>query len=444
MRIYAVISIPNVESHIQAELSTSPSPTSRKVGVPAPRPPRSVAIPKRTSAPTATQQATMQVHIFDSQPLLSPSSSGSWSSKSLFMGLAKMSESNRGKGKEIQREPEPIESNVNTEAESDESDLSSRPSSIMISSSIATNSSCATPPTSIGSVTSALGKLGLSSPVKSKNPDLSTIAEGRCACSAGTEPLRSRSPLPAAAALSYAHSDSEDEEFLEMHTHKGRSHVPSTVHGPSLLTQTAPQELRPQPQGRHQPDCAARFGHQPNASSITPSPPADNILLPTPSSTSLPVPSSLPDSLSPAAPGSPTPVPSPSPVAIKIADLGNATPIDKHYTEDIQTRQYRSPEAIVGRSDWGANADIWSLACVVFELLTAEYLFDPQSQGELFGKDDDHCAQIIELLGKWPSEAMFGGRYSREIFDSAGECSFSGLLSLSWPGRLYVFVAGLG
>jgi len=108
-------------------------------------------------------------------------------------------------------------------------------------------------------------------------------------------------------------------------------------------------------------------------------------------------------------------------VAIKIADLGNATPIHKHYTEDIQTRQYRSPEAIVGRSDWGASADIWSIACVIFELLTAEYLFDPQSQGELFGKDDDHCAQIIELLGEWPREIMFGGRYSREIFDSNGE-----------------------
>ena len=52
-------------------------------------------------------------------------------------------------------------------------------------------------------------------------------------------------------------------------------------------------------------------------------------------------------------------------ISVKIADLGNATPTTKHYTEDIQTRQYRAPEAILGRSDWDARADIWSVACLV-------------------------------------------------------------------------------
>jgi serine/threonine protein kinase len=52
-------------------------------------------------------------------------------------------------------------------------------------------------------------------------------------------------------------------------------------------------------------------------------------------------------------------------ISIKIADLGNATPSKKHFTEDIQTRQYRSPEAIIGRKDWGTRADIWSVACLV-------------------------------------------------------------------------------
>lgn len=61
----------------------------------------------------------------------------------------------------------------------------------------------------------------------------------------------------------------------------------------------------------------------------------------------------------------------------------------------------------------------------VFELLTAEYLFDPQGQGELFTKDDDHMAQIIELLGDFSLEAKMGGKYSRELFDHTG--TFSGL-----------------
>lgn len=90
-------------------------------------------------------------------------------------------------------------------------------------------------------------------------------------------------------------------------------------------------------------------------------------------------------------------------VKIKIADLGNACWVNHHFTEDIQTRQYRSPEVILG-SRWDAGADIWSLACMVriivklrkhnanlclqiFELLTGNYLFDPQ-KGSRFNRDD--------------------------------------------------------
>ncbi|KAK2462028.1 hypothetical protein APHAL10511_006491 [Amanita phalloides] len=119
-------------------------------------------------------------------------------------------------------------------------------------------------------------------------------------------------------------------------------------------------------------------------------------------------------------------------ISIKIADLGNATPSTKHYTEDIQTRQYRAPEAILGRSDWDARADIWSVACLVFELLTAEYLFDPQGQGELFTKDDDHMAQIIELMGDFPMEVKMGGKYSRELFDHTGVLRYIRTLKY-WP-----------
>lgn len=67
---------------------------------------------------------------------------------------------------------------------------------------------------------------------------------------------------------------------------------------------------------------------------------------------------------------------------------------------------------------------VHSPLCIkVFELLTAEYLFDPQGQGELFTKDDDHMAQIIELLGDFSMEVKMGGKYSRELFDHTGTCS---------------------
>ncbi|KAI5282770.1 serine/threonine protein kinase, CMGC group [Ascosphaera aggregata] len=106
-------------------------------------------------------------------------------------------------------------------------------------------------------------------------------------------------------------------------------------------------------------------------------------------------------------------------ISVKIADLGNACWVGHHFTNDIQTRQYRSPEVILG-AQWGASTDVWSMAAMVFELITGDYLFDPQS-GSKYGKDDDHIAQIIELLGNFPKSMCLTGKWSQEIFNRKGE-----------------------
>ncbi|KAJ2556658.1 serine/threonine protein kinase, CMGC [Coemansia sp. RSA 1933] len=104
---------------------------------------------------------------------------------------------------------------------------------------------------------------------------------------------------------------------------------------------------------------------------------------------------------------------------VKIADLGNATWADHHFTEDIQTRQYRSPEVIIG-ARWDSSADMWSCACVIFELLTGKYLFEPHS-GSRYTKDEDHLAQIIETIGPLSKKLALSGKYSGEFFNRRGE-----------------------
>ncbi|GMM29037.1 hypothetical protein DAMA08_017530 [Martiniozyma asiatica (nom. inval.)] len=101
-------------------------------------------------------------------------------------------------------------------------------------------------------------------------------------------------------------------------------------------------------------------------------------------------------------------------IRVKIADLGNSCWTYKHFTNDIQTRQYRSPEVILG-CQWGASTDIWSLGCLIFELLTGDFLFDP-TEGNSFGKNDDHLAQIIELLGEIPIDVLNNGKYTPTYF----------------------------
>ena len=428
-----MISIPDVEGHIQAQLSTSPPPTSRKVGVP-PKPAsrNAVTIPKRTNAlsvNTALSKQARQVQIFDSQPLVSPSTSSSWSSRSLLHSLTKLKSANASttvsangstsslpvvgvKSKSLDMD---LNLHVKQETvDSDLSDASSGPSSIAISCSVI--ASVDTPPSSVSSLAGALDKAMMNGvdpkgKGKAKAPGASQvekeIQEATCTCIFDSDADGSRL----------------ENEGNEHGMSKSRVHPPA---GPSLLSQTAPPDLH-----RHRPQCSTHCNSPEEI--IAPVP----VLAVSVDSSSPSPPTASPSIASSSS--SPTPCANPSaqhPISIKIADLGNATPLRRHYTEDIQTRQYRAPEAITGRNDWGATADIWSVACVVFELLTAEYLFDPQSQGELFGKDDDHCAQIIELLGKWPESVLWGGRYSREIFDSNGECFFA-----DFPGLIVLLLA---
>ncbi|KAL7423508.1 hypothetical protein Q5752_001088 [Cryptotrichosporon argae] len=117
-------------------------------------------------------------------------------------------------------------------------------------------------------------------------------------------------------------------------------------------------------------------------------------------------------------------------ITVKIADLGNACWVDHHFTNDIQTRQYRCPEIILG-TRWGPSVDVWSAACLIFELLTGDYLFDPQP-GNKYDKDDDHMAQVMELLGEMPKSLALSGKYSHDIFNRRGELRHIQRLRL-WP-----------
>ncbi|BGP10199.1 hypothetical protein JCM10049v2_006082 [Rhodotorula toruloides] len=136
--------------------------------------------------------------------------------------------------------------------------------------------------------------------------------------------------------------------------------------------------------------------------------------------------------------GDPNTLPPPAPydpsslerITVKIADLGNASWTDLHFTNDIQTRQYRSPEAILG-AKWGTAVDIWSASAMFFELLTGDYLFDPHP-GTRYNKDDDHIAQVIELLGPFPRSIALAGKFSADIFTRKGELKHIHKLKF-WP-----------
>ena len=102
-------------------------------------------------------------------------------------------------------------------------------------------------------------------------------------------------------------------------------------------------------------------------------------------------------------------------IGCKVVDLGNACFNDKQFTSDIQTRQYRCPETIL-HTAYSYPADIWSAACVIFELLTGEYLFQPKEHGNV-SRDLEQLALFEEVLGPIPAAFARSGRRARVFLD---------------------------
>jgi len=108
-----------------------------------------------------------------------------------------------------------------------------------------------------------------------------------------------------------------------------------------------------------------------------------------------------------------------SSIQVKICDIGNACWFNHHFSTIIQTRQYRSPEVILG-INYNESSDIWSLACIVFELITGDFLFNPISS-EDFCKNDSHLCKFMEICGKMPKNFVERGLYWKKYFDKDGK-----------------------
>ncbi|KAJ3504224.1 hypothetical protein NLJ89_g8048 [Agrocybe chaxingu] len=102
-----------------------------------------------------------------------------------------------------------------------------------------------------------------------------------------------------------------------------------------------------------------------------------------------------------------------------LAELGSVHGMIKFKDGLVQALQ--APEALL-EAPCGTSMDMWTLGCLLFELLTGEPLFDLgfQTRELDISRKESHLIQMIELCGEIPKELVRAGRLSDRWFTEDG------------------------
>lgn len=97
---------------------------------------------------------------------------------------------------------------------------------------------------------------------------------------------------------------------------------------------------------------------------------------------------------------------------IKVIDFGSSCYESQRVYTYIQSRFYRAPEVILG-SKYGRPIDMWSLGCILAELLSGRALFPGENEA-------DQLSCILEVLGMPPKHLLANSKRAKMFFNSEG------------------------
>ncbi|KAJ2892403.1 serine threonine protein kinase CMGC group, partial [Coemansia aciculifera] len=84
--------------------------------------------------------------------------------------------------------------------------------------------------------------------------------------------------------------------------------------------------------------------------------------------------------------------------SIRLIDFGSATFNNEYHSQVVSTRHYRAPEIILNLG-WSFPCDMWSIGCIILELLTGEALFQTHDNNE-------HLAMMEVVVGRAPAHIV--------------------------------------
>ncbi|CAF5188812.1 unnamed protein product, partial [Rotaria magnacalcarata] len=97
---------------------------------------------------------------------------------------------------------------------------------------------------------------------------------------------------------------------------------------------------------------------------------------------------------------------------IKVIDFGSSCFEHQRVYTYIQSRFYRAPEVILG-AKYGLAIDMWSLGCILSELLTGMPLFPGEDEA-------DQLSCIIEVIGIPSQKVLDASKRARNFISSKG------------------------
>ena len=99
-------------------------------------------------------------------------------------------------------------------------------------------------------------------------------------------------------------------------------------------------------------------------------------------------------------------------INIRLSDFGNCRYLPYHHF-DIQTRYYRAPEVIL-EYKYNECCDMWSVGCIIYELLTGNILFNPDKTPRA-NSDRHHIYDMICILGRIP-DYILNQSHKKDLF----------------------------
>lgn len=107
-------------------------------------------------------------------------------------------------------------------------------------------------------------------------------------------------------------------------------------------------------------------------------------------------------------------------IEVVLSDFGTVYTKDEIEPDsEIQTRYYMSPEVIL-QCGCDQRCDLWSVGCMLYELLTGDILFDPEKDRNR-GRDFHHLFWIAQICGNIPEGMINRSPRKKEFFDKKGK-----------------------